>query len=80
METKDIVVGGRYHNGNTAIADFYNGKALSMGGAESLTGWVLHAKSGHVAFDDLGGGMDLPSTAEGPIEGNFIFSKVSKHG
>ncbi|MBK7699817.1 MAG: discoidin domain-containing protein [Saprospiraceae bacterium] len=72
---EDIVVGGRYHNGNTAIADFYNGKALSMGGAESPTGWVLHAKSRHVAFDDLGGGWILPSTAEGPIEGNFIFSK-----
>jgi hypothetical protein len=27
---EDIVVGGRYHNGNTAIADFYQPKALQQ--------------------------------------------------
>lgn len=72
---EDIVVGGRYHNGNTAMADFYNGKALRMGGAESATGWVLQGKSRQVAFDDLGGGWVLPKTAEGPPEGKFGFSK-----
>ena len=29
---EDIVVGGRYHNGNTAISDLYNNKSLRMGG------------------------------------------------
>lgn len=72
---EDIIVGGRYHNGNTALADFYNGKALRMGGAESATGWVLKGKSRQVAFDDLGGGWVLPSTAEGPPEGRFSFGK-----
>jgi photosystem II stability/assembly factor-like uncharacterized protein len=72
---EDIVVGGRYHNGNTAMTDFYNGKALRMGGAESATGWVLQGKSRAVAFDDLGGGWVLPKTAEGPPEGRFGFSK-----
>ncbi|MFD1616282.1 discoidin domain-containing protein [Gelatiniphilus marinus] len=72
---EDIVVGGRYHNGNTAMADFYNGKALRMGGAESPTGWVIQGKSKHVAFDDLGGGWILPSTAESVYEGKFNFSK-----
>jgi photosystem II stability/assembly factor-like uncharacterized protein len=72
---EDIVVGGRYHNGNTAIADFYQPKALRMGGAESPTGWVLQGKSRHVAFNDLGNGWILPSTAEGEPEGRFIFSK-----
>ena len=72
---EDIVVGGRYHNGNTAIADFYQPKALRMGGAESPTGWVLQGKSRHVAFNDLGNGWILPSTAENPPEGRFIFSK-----
>jgi hypothetical protein len=61
---EDIVVGGRYHNGNTAITDFYQEKALRMGGAESPTGWVLQGKSRHVAFDDLGAGWILPQTAE----------------
>lgn len=72
---EDIVVGGRYHNGNTGIADFYGDKALRMGGAESPTGWVIKGKSRHVAFDDLGNGWILPKTAEGAPEGRFIFSK-----
>lgn len=72
---EDVIVGGRYHNGNTALADFYQPKALRMGGAESPTGWVLQGKNRHVAFDDLGNGWILPQTAEGMPEGRFIFSK-----
>jgi len=72
---EDIIVGGRYHNGNTAIADFYQSKALRMGGAESPTGWILQGKSRHVAFNDLGNGWILPKTATGKPEGRFIFSK-----
>jgi len=72
---EDIIVGGRYHNGNTALADFYQPKALRMGGAESPTGWVLQGKSKHVAFNDLGNGWILPETAEGQPQGRFIFSK-----
>jgi photosystem II stability/assembly factor-like uncharacterized protein len=72
---EDIVVGGRYHNGNTAMADFYGEKALRMGGAESPTGWILQGKSRHAAFNDLGNGWILPSSAEGQAEGRFIFSK-----
>ncbi|PLX10425.1 MAG: hypothetical protein C0598_10405 [Marinilabiliales bacterium] len=72
---EDICVGGRYHNGNTAIADFYQPKALRMGGAESPTGWVKHGVSRHVAFNDLGNGWILPESAEGQPEGRFIFSK-----
>jgi len=72
---EDLVVGGRYHNGNTAIADFYGDKALRLGGAESPTGWVLQGRSRHVAFNDLGNGWILPTTAEGQHEGRFIFSK-----
>jgi len=72
---EDIVVGGRYHNGNTAIAGFYQPKALRMGGAESPTGWVLQGKSRHVAFNDLGNGWILPVTATAKPQGRFIFSK-----
>lgn len=72
---EDVIVGGRYHNGNTAIADFYQPKALRMGGAESPTGWVMKGKSRHVAFNDLGAGWILPLTAESQPEGRFIFSK-----
>jgi photosystem II stability/assembly factor-like uncharacterized protein len=72
---EDIIVGGRYHNGNTAIADFYQPKALRMGGAESPTGWILKGKSRHAAFNDLGNGWILPESAESAPEGRFIFSK-----
>jgi photosystem II stability/assembly factor-like uncharacterized protein len=72
---EDLVVGGRYHNGNTAIADFYNSKALRMGGAESPTGWIMKGKSRYAAFNDLGNGWILPPTAEDPPEGRFLFTK-----
>jgi len=72
---EDLVVGGRYHNGNTSIADFYGSKALRMGGAESPTGWIRQGRSRHVAFNDLGAGWILPRTAEGNPEGRFTFSK-----
>ena len=72
---EDIIVGGRYHNGNTAIADFYQQKALRMGGAESPTGWVLNGRSRHVAFDDLGPGWILPETPEAQPQGRFLFTK-----
>lgn len=72
---EDIIVGGRYHNGNTALADFYGKKALSLGGGESATGWVIQGKSRQAAFDDIGN-LTLPKTAEGKITyGTFIFSK-----
>ncbi|MEO0044329.1 MAG: hypothetical protein RL329_3777, partial [Bacteroidota bacterium] len=59
---EDIMVGGRYHNGNTALADFYpSGKALRMGGAEAGTGYVLHGTSRAVVFSDSKG-MILPPT------------------
>ncbi len=72
---EDVIVGGRYHNGNTAIADFYQPKAIRMGGAESPTGWVMKGKSRHVTFNDLGPGWILPETAESEPQGRFIFSK-----
>ncbi|PIF02116.1 MAG: hypothetical protein CR996_01525 [Draconibacterium sp.] len=72
---EDLIVGGRYHNGNTAIADFYGQKSLRMGGAESPTGWVIQGKSRHVAFNDLGNGWILPKNATEVEEGRFIFSK-----
>lgn len=72
---EDIIVAGRYHNGNTAIADFYQPKAIRMGGAESPTGWVLQGKSRSVAFDDLGGGWVLPAKAEDRYEDRFLFTK-----
>ncbi len=73
---EDIMVGGRYHNGNTAMADFYPaGKALRMGGAEQGTGYVLPGRTRAAAFSDLGEGWILPSTFYSNSEGRFPYSK-----
>ncbi len=77
---EDICVGGRYHNGNTAIADFYGDRALRLGGGESATGWVIQGKSRHVVFDDLGSGMILPKTVTGTLEGRFPFTPKQGDG
>ena len=73
---EDLIVGGRYHNGNTAISDYYGNTALRLGGAEAPTGWILKGgKSRHAAFSDLGNGLILPKTAQGLLEGEFLFTK-----
>jgi len=52
---QDIVVGGRYHNGNITLYDKYgSGAGLRVGGAESATGFVFHGTSNTVGFDDMG--------------------------
>jgi photosystem II stability/assembly factor-like uncharacterized protein len=72
---EDIMVGGRYHNGNTALADFYPaGKAIRMGGAEAGTGYVFHGQSRTVAFSDSEDKV-LPSSFTGDDYGNFNYTK-----
>ncbi len=72
---EDLMVGGRYHNGNTAFAEYYGNKALRMGGGESPTGWILKGKLRHAAFNDIGTGWILPPTPDDPPQGRFLFSK-----
>lgn len=65
---EDIVVGGRYHNGNTAIFDVYTGgKALSLGGGEDATGHVYHGHSKTAGFRDIGN-LNLPPTLTGTVQ------------
>ncbi len=76
---EDIIVGGRYHNGNTAIADFYEDKSLRMGGAEAPTGWIIKGKSRQAVFSDIskGFGYTLPATKDGIAKSkSFVFSKL----
>jgi photosystem II stability/assembly factor-like uncharacterized protein len=73
---EDIMVGGRYHNGNTAMADFYPaGKALRMGGAEAGTGYVLHGRTRAAIFSDLGDGWILPDKFDSRSGGRFPFTR-----
>ncbi len=77
---EDICVGGRYHTGNTAMAEFYNDKALRLGGAEEATGWVIQGKSRHVVCSDLGSGMILPKKLKEELEGKFAFTPHQNNG
>ncbi len=78
---EDIIVGGRYHNGNTALYENYpSGLSLRMGGAESATGWVMHGRSRHTAFSDLGDGIIIPEDWTEEAEGRFTFSLHPNEG
>lgn len=53
---EDILVGGRYHNGNMAWhQSFPDGKFYRMGGAESPTGYVSPSHERKTYFSDIGG-------------------------
>ncbi|MCF6357911.1 MAG: hypothetical protein L3J54_08905, partial [Draconibacterium sp.] len=76
---EDIVVGGRYHNGNTAITDAYGNKALRMGGAEKPTGWIIHGKSHQAVFMDINQGFStsIPATIDEVVANKkYPFSKL----
>ncbi len=65
---EDIVVGGRYHNGNTAISESYGaGKSLSLGGGEDATGHVFHGRSSTAGFRDIGT-LVLPASLTGNVQ------------
>lgn len=53
---EDVLVGGRYHNGNMAYhQSFPAGKFYRMGGAEDPTGYVNPGENRKTYFSDIGG-------------------------
>ena len=53
---EDVLVGGRYHNGNMAWHEIFpEGKFYRMGGAESPTGYVNPGDARKTYFSDIGG-------------------------
>ncbi len=65
---EDIVVGGRYHNGNSGQYEYYGaGNALSLGGGEDATGHVFHGNPRTVGFRDIGN-LILPATLTGAVQ------------
>jgi hypothetical protein len=72
---EDYMIGGRYHNGNTAMHENYPAQyALRMGGAESPTGHAWHGKPRHAMFDDISNTI-IPADFNAVAEGTFSFSK-----
>lgn len=63
--SEDIVVGGRYHNGNMAYMEgFGTGNTIFLGGAEDATGHVFHGYERTVGFRDIGT-YQLPVSVSG---------------
>jgi hypothetical protein len=62
---EDIMVGGRYHNGNMGYYEAYgSGNFLALGGGEAATGYVNYSDENKVSFSDIGGRV-LPDALTG---------------
>ncbi|PZF71906.1 LamG-like jellyroll fold domain-containing protein [Taibaiella soli] len=73
---QDIVVGGRYHNGDVALYENYGtGAGLELGGGESATGFVFHGTANTVGFDDIGTKV-IPNALSGGITGAAISNSL----
>ncbi len=65
----DILVGGRYHNGNSARRDGYaNGSFQQLGGGEAATGYVNYSNEKKTYYSDIDG-VILPDTLNGIAKG-----------
>lgn len=65
---EDVLVGGRYHNGNMAYHENYPaGVSLRMGGAEEPTGYVNPGENRKVYFSDIGG-KKIPENLSQPFQ------------
>ncbi len=63
---EDILVGGRYHNGNMAYHEsFPEGTYYAIGGAESATGYVNPGPERKIYHSDIGGDILIPGFGNG---------------
>ncbi|MBK6622276.1 MAG: PKD domain-containing protein [Saprospirales bacterium] len=70
---EDMMVGGRYHNGNAAFHENYPEKTfLALGGGEAGTGYLNYSGEQKAYFSDIGGRY-LPDSIHLPV-GNFSMS------
>jgi len=84
----DVMVGGRYHNGNAAYYETYGvGNFLSLGGGESATGYVNKGENRKVYHSDING-KEIPNIITGYINNltkyslfpneSYVFSRRSE--
>ena len=72
--SSDVLVGGRYHNGDTGYFENYPfGRFLRLGGAESPTGYVNPGFQRTTIHSDIGGKI-LPRKVDEPTD-NFSVTK-----
>ncbi len=63
----DVLVGGRYHNGNAVFYETYpSGKFVALGGGEAATGYVNPGENRRVYHSDIGGTV-VGATFNGPL-------------
>jgi photosystem II stability/assembly factor-like uncharacterized protein len=73
---QDIVVGGRYHNGDAVLNSAYGtGNSIYLGGGEDATGHVFHGKENEIGFRDLGSFVVPPSLIENITSSEFTNTK-----
>jgi len=73
---EDVLVGGRYHNGNSGYYQTYGtGNSLRLGGAESATGYVNPMDNRKTYFSDISSAL-LPEIYDGQV---VYFSKLGKY-
>lgn len=64
---EDVMVGGRYHNGNSGFYETYGtGNTLRLGGAEAPTGYVNPIEMRKAYFSDINTKL-LPETLTGEV-------------
>ena len=65
---EDLVVGGRYHNGNTAYRpSFEDGQFMRLGGAEAATGYVQPGGESIAFFSDIAA-KKIPFALDAQVE------------
>lgn len=65
---EDIMVGGRYHNGDAGYYENYpQGSFIAMGGGEAPTGYVNYSDERKTYFSDIGGRI-LPEQIDDEIK------------
>ena len=71
---EDVVVGGRYHNGNTSMSETYpSGQSIRLGGGEAPTGYYMIGRPRSVVFSDID--PIRLSVAPNAASGTFAFTK-----
>ncbi|MCX6246058.1 MAG: T9SS type A sorting domain-containing protein [Bacteroidetes bacterium] len=70
----DIMVGGRYHNGNGGYFQGYPaGTFLALGGGEAPTGYVNYSDERKTYFSDIGGRV-LPESEDSLVRGFSMYN------